>query len=574
MPSIPAIDAPASLLLVNGKIVTVNGRGDIAGALAIAGERILAAGSEAEMRRHAGPETRIIDLGGRSAIPGLVDAHAHMDREGLKLAIPSMAGLRSIDDVLARIADLARQRQPGEWIVTMPIGDPPEFEGMPQGLKEGRFPTRHDLDRVAPDNPVFIKPAWGYWRTSLPIVSIANTRALELAGIGRGTRSTVPSLRIDCDAGGDPTGIFIEDNVMPIVEFTLMRAAPGFDVATRTDALAASMRIYNSLGTTSVFEGHGVADDLLEAYRRVKASGRQSVRATVMFSPAWKSVGNADIAEMIASWAAWIGRRGEGDEWLRVQGLYTEPAAAPEIGLRAAARPQTGWAGFNYDSALPRDSVKVLLREAARNGVRVCGLQAPMLALFAEVARETPIADQRWVFGHLTTVDREEIATIRDLGLCVTTHTNSYIYKGGAKLLERIGAGREDDVVPLRRLLDAGVPVALATDNVPATLWHPIWQVVARVDRNTGKPVGASQALTRAEALHCATMGGAYLTFEEDEKGSLEPGKLADIAVLSQDPLGCELSALRETVADMTIVGGRVVFDRTAVRGAEWAGSA
>ena len=127
---------------------------------------------------------------------------------------------------------------------------------------------------------------------------------------------------------------------------------------------------------------------------------------------------------------------------------------------------------------------------------------------------------------------------------------------------DRLGAARLNDMVPLRRLLDVGVPVGLATDNVPVSLWHPIWQAVARIDCTINAPIAPEQALTREEALRCATMGGAYLSFEEDLKGSLEPGKLADVAVLSQDPLTCPLADLRDTVAEMTIVGGEVVFDR------------
>jgi predicted amidohydrolase YtcJ len=138
------------LVLRNGKIITINARFEIAHAIALSGGHIDAVGSNADIAPLIDAHTRVIDLDGRTVIPGLIDAHAHMDREGLKEALPSLAGVRSIDDVLQRIETLVRERQPGEWIVTMPLGEPPEFEGMPERLRERRFPTRSDLDRVAP----------------------------------------------------------------------------------------------------------------------------------------------------------------------------------------------------------------------------------------------------------------------------------------------------------------------------------------------------------------------------------------------------------------------------------------
>src|SRR5215469_9164225 len=249
----------APLILRNGKIITVNSRFEIAQALAIRDGRILAVGTDAEIQPLIEAPTRVIDLVGRAAMPGLIDAHAHMDREGLKQALPSLAGVRSIDDVLTRIAAIARDRAPGEWIVTMPLGDPPEFEEMPGLLREGRFPNRWELDQAAPDNPIFIKPGWGYWRVTLPLVGIANSRALAAAGIDNETKSPAASLEIDRDVNGTPTGIFRDSNFMPILELTLLREVPAFDLATRVRALAASMRIYNSFGTTGVFEGHGAS---------------------------------------------------------------------------------------------------------------------------------------------------------------------------------------------------------------------------------------------------------------------------------------------------------------------------
>lgn len=551
----------ATLVLTSGKIITLDNRSTIARAVAIDGERILAVGTDAEIQPLIGPETRVIDLAGRAAIPGLVDAHAHMDREGLKEALPSMAGLRSVGDVCDRIADLVRAARPGEWIVTMPVGDPPEFEITQESFRERRWPTRHDLDRVAPNNPVYIKSAWGYWRVSLPLVSFANSRALKAAGVSRDSKPPAASVEMLRDASGEPTGVLVENNRMPIVEHTLMRVAPAFDLATRTAALPRSMQVYNSFGTTSVFEGHGVSGDVMEAYRRVNDAGKATVRATLAFSPPWNPSGQNDFAELISGWGRWLAGKGIGDDWLRMNGLFNEIDGSPEQAIRKSVFPRTGWAGFN-DAGLPREAALTLLRECARNGIRAIGIVAPMLDLFAEVNRDVPISDQRWVFGHVTAVDQRQTAIIRDLGLAVTTHTNAYIYKAGAAFRDRVGREREDDLVPLRRLLDTGIPVGLATDNVPPTMWHPIWQAIARRDRPTGDAIAPQQALTREESLRCATQGGAFATFEEDEKGALAPDRLADIAVLDRDPLTCDIATLPDTVADITIVGGEVVFHR------------
>jgi predicted amidohydrolase YtcJ len=230
--------------------------------------------------------------------------------------------------------------------------------------------------------------------------------------------------------------------------------------------------------------------------------------------------------------------------------------------VRARAWPYTGWSGFAYDAGLPREQLRDALVAAARHDIRVGGIQPPLLSLYDEVNRIAPIRDKRWVLEHIQTLTDDEIHRIRDLGLVVTTHTNSHIAKQGAVHLRRVGARNEDTIVPLRKLRDAGVTVALATDNVPTTLWNPIAQVVTRLDRYANRAIAPAQALTREEALRAATNAGAYLTFEECEKGSLEPGTLADLVVLSHDPLTVDASQLAATVSELTIVGGRVVFER------------
>jgi predicted amidohydrolase YtcJ len=219
---------PADLVLKNAKVITVDASFTIAQAIAIAADRIVAVGPDPAMAAHIAPGTRIIDLKGKAVIPGLIDGHAHMDREGLKGVYPSLGGLRSIRDIQGRIADLAQKAKPGEWIVTMPIGDPPYYWDVPESLAEKRWPTRHELDEAAPNNPVFIRSIWGFWRHTLPLVSCANTEALRRAGITRNTLSPVESVKIEKDASGEPTGVIMEWDYQPLAELTWFRQTGGF----------------------------------------------------------------------------------------------------------------------------------------------------------------------------------------------------------------------------------------------------------------------------------------------------------------------------------------------------------
>jgi len=553
----PAVCSP-DIAFLDGNVVLPSGE---ARAILTRGSRFAAVGSVAEIRNAMAANTRVIDLKGRSVVAGLIDGHAHMDREGLKGVLPSMSDAGSVDEIVEKIAALAAGKRPGEWIVTMPLGLPPAFDNMPDGLAEKRFPNRWDLDRAAPDNPVYIRSIWGYWRSSLPLVSIANTAALRLAGITRDTQPPAASVTIGRDpVSGEPDGIFYESNKMPVVEHTLMRGAPNFTLDQRTAGLRESMRVYNSFGTTGVFEGHGVAGDVLAAYKHLRTANAQTVRAGLMLSPAWRSSGLDDNIDLLKSWGNWLARRGLGDDWLRVGGMFCEADDSPEQRLRAAAFPQTGWAGFHC-SALPEALLQPLLVEAARAGIRVNGIWPSNLRLFADVDKVVPIAGQRWVLGHIMNFSADDIKLIKDLGLVITTHTSGFLYKRGLATKVQLGPGREGEIVPLRALLDAGVPVSLGSDNVPPTLFASIGHCVTRRE-HSGSVIAPDQALTRREALHCASAGGAYLTFDEHERGTIEIGKLADFAVLSDNPLTCPEEQIPKIVSEMTIVGGAVVFER------------
>ena len=548
------------LILSGGKIVTLDPQSTIAEAIAISGDRIVAIGDKASVSQSVSSAAKQIDLAGRTAIPGLIDGHAHMDREGLKLQLRSLAGTKSVTEILERIAALARKAGPGEWIVTMPIGDPPYYADVPGILREGRVPTRQELDEAAPNNPVYIRAIWGHWRNTLPLVSIANSEALRLAGVTRDTIPPAATIQIDKDhATGEPTGVFHEFNYKPLVEHTLMSVIPRFTLEDRIAGLRESMRLYNAVGTTSVFEGHGIAAEVLAAYQALRDEGPTSVRAHLMFSPSWPAPDSDVVGGLLESWGAWLSGRGLGDEYLRVGGLYTESDYSEENLLRASTAPYSGWAGFNYDAALPEDVMVDMMIKAARHDIRVGSFTPNILDLYEKVNEIVPIADKRWVIEHVGVLSPDEISRIRDLGIVLTVYTCRYVYQDGAMLARELG-NDVGHIAPIRSLLDAGVHVSLATDNVPPSMFHPVWHATSRITEETGEPVSPEQCISREEALACASREGAYLTFEENSKGTLEVGKLADIAVLSGDPLTIDEAKIQDIVAETVLVGGKIVY--------------
>ena len=557
-------DLSADLIVTNGRILTLDGKGTVAEAVAAKGERIVAVGSAAEIATLAGPRTETVNAGGRAVIPGMIDGHAHMDREGLKDVFPSLEGCRSVRDVLDRVSALAAKAAPGDWVVTMPIGDPPYYWNVPGCLKEGRFPTRRELDEAAPENPVYIRPIWGYWRHQIPLESVANSRALEIAGIGRDTAPVTPTISFEKGSDGELTGLIREKTFMPVAELAYFHMAPRFTHGNRVDGLKRAMTIYNATGTTSILEEHGAAQELIATYQAVNAAGAATVRAHLVYSPAWGGAQQIGFDTVLQNWSGWLGRRGLGDDWLRVGGMYTDIGIDADALARAGAAPYTGWSGFNYDSGVPQNRMVEFLVEAARNDVRIAVIGPKFLDLFEAVNREVPISDKRWIIGHLDVMNEEQIRRAADLGIVMTTHTNRYIYKHGHILRDELGPERLNDISPIPRLLDAGVTVGLATDNVPTTLFYPVWHAVSRWNMVANDRIAPDQALSRENALRCATRNGAYLTFEEDIKGTLEEGKLCDLAVLSADPMTCAEESLKDIVAETTVVGGRVVYRREA----------
>jgi hypothetical protein len=559
---ISGVDKPTpeqDLLIRNARVITCDGDFTIADAIALKDGRIDAVGPAEVI---AAQTHRVIDAGGRAVIPGMIDGHAHLDREGLKAVFPSLADCRSIDDILQRIEALVADAEPGQWIVTMPIGEPPYYFGVPENLKEARYPTRHDLDRVSPNNPVYIRPIWGYWRHSLPITSVANTKALEAAGLDR-TPSDLPGIvEFETDPGGALNGIIHEHSYMPIAELVWFSAMPRFAHDDRVQGIKAAMRAYNATGTTSVFEEHGCAQELINAWRAVNAAGEATVRGSLVYSPSWHFADQGGFAAALERWSGWLGgMQGSGDDWLRVCGVFADFGVTPENMMRSRAAPYTGWAGFNYDSGLARENMVDFLVAAAENNIRVSAIWMDFLEYFEQANARTSIADKRWIIGHLGRATEDQIKTIADLGIAMSAHTNRYVYKHGHLIRDEIGRDQENTIAPLKSAVDAGIHLALSTDNVPTSLWYPVWQAVTRYNMYIDAPIAPDQALSREQALRAATIEGAWLTGDEKIKGSLEVGKLADLAILSDDPLTCPEHRIKDITAEMTLVGGHIVHN-------------
>jgi predicted amidohydrolase YtcJ len=569
VPAAPLV-RPADTILKNGKVVTVDAAFTIAQSVAITGDRITAVGADEAMAARAGPATRVVDLKGKAVVPGLIDGHAHMDREALRNVFPSLGRVRSIRDIQDRIAEIARGKPPGEWIVTMPIGDPPYYFDVPEILAEKRWPTRQELDAAAPNNPVYIRAIWGFWRGTFPLVSCANTAALARAGITRDTASPVDTLTIVKDGNGDPTGVFIEREFQPIAELLWFREATRFSHADRVRALPQSARLYHGFGTTSVYEGHGIAAEVLDAYREVRHAGALTMRAALAISPSWKGVGAPDEPQLkllMKAWSGGLAEPGAGDDRLKVSGLFAAIGRSRADDVRgAAAAPYTGWAGFNADAGLPRDQLKDILVACAANDIRVAGIAGAaglaLLDLYEEVDKKIPLNGRRWVLEHVYVTSPRDIERIARMGLVLTTHTNASLYKALDAIAGNLPPERHDDITPMKAWREAGIAVTLGTDNVPISLWGPVQQTILRRDFKSGRVVGPKQALSRAEALRCVTQNGAYLTFDEDKKGTLAPGKLADLAVLSADPLTVDEMKIADTTSLMTMVGGMTVHER------------
>jgi predicted amidohydrolase YtcJ len=559
MPDNRIMPAP-DLVLHGGKVITLDRGSRIAQAIAVRGDRISDVGESVRLLAQVSPATRVVDLQGRAVVPGFCDAHPHVDREGLKLRGGiAVEGLHSVAAIVDVVRDAVRRAAPGQWIVLMPMGTPPhDYVSRPDQLAEGRFPSRRDLDEVSPDNPVYIRAVWGWW-SHRPFPSVANSRALRLVGV---TRDTVAPYNVEIvrDGTGEPTGLFLERNFVPVLEYTLFRALPRFTHADRVDSVRSGARAYAAAGTTAAFEGHGLTPAVVRAYRDVHAAGHLAVRMHASLSVPSAVFDDERLTDLFYHYAGIASGRGLGDERFRVEGVNLGGAADTRVAeIVAAGYPYEQWAGHFYQAMDHARFVRLGTR-AAHLGLRVSCLVSRdleyALSAYEAIDREVPIRERRWVVVHVNSATAEQLRRMKDLGV-VATATPGFLHMAGDRYgLDALGAR----AIPLREMLDAGIPLALGTDGVPFSMLWTMWEALARWDDGAKRALGDSR-LTREEALRLSVQTGHLLTWSEDRRGTLEPGKDADLVVLGGDPLTCSEDSIKDLSVDLTIVAGRVVHE-------------
>ena len=531
---------PADWILMNGKVATVDSSFSIREAVAIKNGRFVAVGTDGEMRRWMGPKTTVVNLGGRTMVPGLIDSHIHATVAGLNWDSElHWESVRSLGEGLKQIEAAGRTKATGTWIVVGGGWAPSQFP-------EKRLPTRAELDAVAPKHPVYVQ----YLRQA----AILNSAGLAAVGIDRQTGNPPGGIIQRDPSSGEPTGIL---EGVPAWEIAYAKI-PRPTLEQARQSLRNCFRELNRLGLTSVSDIQTTG--VTFAHRRLLAD-------------------MASRGELSLRLDYYVGPNDPGDELEQLRLAAEEVKQLPANDMfRFAGFGETLIRGTGDGDVLSnpkgitvgteaQEKFRKLLRYFLQGGYHFHlhatqdNTARQLLTIIEEVNRDTPFARQRIAFAHLEDATTETTARIKKLGGGVLVQDRMVLT--GERNVELWGPSKAGNAPPLKTLIDSGVPLGAGTDALRSGNYSPmlcLWWLI------TGKTVAgtpireARQNLTRAEALRLYTMGSAWFTFAEKRKGSIEEGKLADLAVLNADYLTVPEDQIRAIESLLTMVGGRVMY--------------
>lgn len=527
---------PAEMIITNASIWTGNEKQPRAEAMAVAGDSIIAVGTTKEIMKYKGPDSEVSDLEGKFIVPGFIDSHVHFYMGGSNLASVQLRDASTPEEFISRIKEFAARQKPGTWILG---GD---WDGMGwEGLPEKGW-----IDSVTPDNPVFVSRLDGH-------MGLANSLAMKLAGVDRKVKD-IAGGSITRNSKGEPTGIF-KDNAMDMI---FNKVPPASDEEVES-ALLAAMDYFASNGVTSV---HGVdAGGYDDAIARIRTSGRLITRVYVM--------------ETISRWSTLkdqIDREGKGDRWVSTGGVKAFVDGSLGSHTAAFIDPYTD---LQTDSGLLVNSEEDLynwVSNADKAGLQVAihaiGDRAinVLLNIYERVGKENGERDRRFRIEHSQHIAPGDIARYAQLNVIASMQPYHTI-DDGRWAGQFIGPERAKTTYAFRSLLDVKTTLAFGSDwpVAPATPLEGIYGAVTRRTLDDQNPDGwvPEQKITVEEALNAYTKYAAYASFEEEFKGTIEPGKLADFVILDRDITTADPVTIRDIKVLQTYVGGKKVFDQS-----------
>jgi predicted amidohydrolase YtcJ len=537
--STPAI---ADLILTNGRFHTLDRSNPQADAVAVADGRFLAVGNAADVMRHRGDATRVVDLDGHTVIPGLNDSHLHLIRGGLNYNLElRWEGVPSLADALRMLREQALRTPNPQWVRV--VGGWNEFQ-----FAERRMPTIEELNAAAPDTPVFVLHLYDR--------ALLNRAALRAVGYDKSTPNP-PGGEIVRDASGNPTGMLIARPNAMILYATLAKG-PKLPLEAQINSTRHFMRELNRLGLTSAIDAGGGFQNYPEDYQVVEQLAAQD-QLTIRIAYNLFTQNKGRELDDFKTWTEMV-TPGQGDDWYRHNGAgemlvfsaadfedFLEPRPDLPAGMEAELEGVVRHLVANrwpfrlhatYDESISR-----------------------MLDVFEKVDREIPFDGLRWMFDHAETITPRNIERVRALGGGIAIQHRMAFQ--GEYFVERYGAKAAETTPPIKRMLDAGIPVGAGTDATRVASYNP-WTALYWLV--SGRTVGglrlydAGARLDRHTALELWTAGSAWFSSEQGHKGRIQEGMLADLAVLSDDYFRVDEESIKAIESVLTIVGGHIVF--------------
>ncbi len=550
---------PPDTVWHNGNIATLDPRSSRVDAIAVRNGRIFATGTDGDMLALSGPGTVKRDLDGATVVPGLIEGHAHPERASLSERGRPLPNPRTVSACLDWIASEADRLPAGTWIIHPKL--------FPTRLRDLRPPSLAELDSTAPAHPIFLNAAYG---------GSINTAAMRASGIDIDSADH-PGLLRD-PATGRLNGRLIN------TAFGLLKLPRGEDVSDEEQAraLTALFRRYNSVGFTGVVSG-GMAPAGIALYRTMRDDGRLTVRVAANIYVRFPFIGRGpgEIAEELSAYGM---KTGDGDEWVRVAALKTTMDGGILTGTACLREPWGDRAaevfgieepGYRGGVRMTADDFASLAGAGADAGWKMTahctggGGVDLMLDAYDTVGRTRDIGATRSSIIHANFFTQDAARRAAGLGV-IADMQPAWLFKDGDMILDVLGPRWARTFHPYRTLIDAGVIVNAGSDHMvilddveSINPYNPWLAMAAMVTRRTerGTIVFPEEAVTRGEALRCYTANNAFATFEEDIKGSLEPGKLADFVVLDRDFFTCPAEEIGHVRPVMTVVGGEVVYE-------------